>query len=76
MGASDGLIKEWAVIKSEVEDEISALMSNFDVSLVLYDLTENFTDYGSFPYSKKKTVIGTYPIDLAENSYQKEKLFL
>jgi len=76
MGASDGLIKEWGVIKSEVEDEVSSLMSNFDVSFVLYDLTENYTNHGSFPYSKKKTVIGTYPIDISANSYQHEKLYL
>ena len=51
-------------------------MSEFEVQLVLYDLTENFTLSDSFPYSKKKTVIGTYPIDLKQNSYKKEKLLL
>ena len=70
MGASDGLIKEWGVIKSEVEKDVSDLMTNFDVSLVMYDLTENFTNSDSFPYSKKKTVIGTYSIDLSDNSYK------
>lgn len=76
MGASDELIKQWAILKSEVESEISTLMSNFDISLVLYDLTENFTNYDSFPYTKQKTVIGTYSLDMTGSTYPKEKLIL
>ena len=60
----------------EVTKEVNEIGNNFTLNVLVYDETEDFYDTElKYPYNKRRTVLGSYPVDMDASTFDTSTVY-